>query len=59
VAKLVLVVVLVALISIIGSAGNKAKKLGDAALLIKVQPRGKLALLTGITVVILAVYIFH
>lgn len=59
IAKLVLVMILGTLIVIITSKGNKAQ-LGDtAAQLKKIEPIGKIALLTGIIIVILAVYIFH
>lgn len=57
--KLVLVLMLGALIGIISSIVKKAKK-GDAeAQLKKVEPLGKLALLTGLAIVIIAVYVFR
>jgi uncharacterized membrane protein len=57
--KLVLVLALAAFIGIIGSFVKKAKK-GDAESYLKKIPLlGKLALLTALTIVVLAVYIFH
>ena len=59
IAKLVLVLALAAFIGIIGSFAKKAKK-GDAEkFLKKIEPLGKLALLTALTIVVLAVFIFH
>ena len=58
-AKLILVLALAAFIGIISSTAKKAKK-GDAEThLKKIELLGKLALLTGLTIVVLAVYIFH
>ena len=58
-AKLVLVLALGALIGIISSTARKAKK-GDAAVhLKKIATLGKMALLTGLAIVVLAVYNFH
>ncbi|GJM31441.1 MAG: hypothetical protein DHS20C18_04420 [Saprospiraceae bacterium] len=57
--KLVLVIVLGALIGIITATSKKAIA-GDAAThLKKIEPLGKLSLLTAIAIVVLAVYIFH
>jgi len=57
--KLVLVAMLILLISLIGRAGKKAKN-GDAEVqLKKMETLGKLTLLTGIAIVIVAVNIFH
>ena len=57
--KLALVLVLAALIGIISSYARKAKE-GDTELYLKkIEILGKLALLTAIIIVILAVYIFH
>ena len=57
--KLVLVLVLAAFVGIISSFAKKAKK-GDAETYIKkIPPLGKLALLTALTIVVLAVFVFH
>jgi len=57
--KLVLVAILIVLISLIGIAAKKAKN-GDAAVqLKKMETLGKLTLLTGIAIVIVAVNVFH
>ena len=57
--KLALVLVLAALIGIISSYARKAKE-GDTELYLKkIETLGKLALLTAVTIVVLAVYIFH
>ena len=57
--KLVLVVVLIGLISYIGSLTKKAKQ-GDAETqLNKMAQVGKFTLMLGLTIVILAVFIFH
>ena len=59
ISKLVLVLMLASLIGIIGSIVKKAKK-GDAEIqLKKAEPLGKLALLTGLAIVIIAVYVFR
>lgn len=59
IAKLVLVVVLGALIGIISSMGRKAKQ-GDAEVQFKkIEPLGKISMLTGLAILILAVYFFH
>lgn len=59
IAKLVLVLVLAALIGIITSIGKKARHGDVEAQLKKIQPLGKIALLTGLMIVVLAVYFFH
>lgn len=59
IAKLVLVLVLAALIGIITSIGKKASQGDTEAQLKKIQPLGKIALLTGVMIVVLAVYFFH
>lgn len=57
--KLVLVLVLAALVGIISSKAKKAK-LGDTELYLnKIRPLGMLSLLIGLTIVILAVSVFH
>ncbi|MES1218455.1 MAG: hypothetical protein ABUT20_23310 [Bacteroidota bacterium] len=57
--KLSLVAILIILISLIGIAAKKAKN-GDAAVqLKKMETLGKLTLITGIAIVIVAVNIFH
>lgn len=59
IAKLLLVMILFSLMGIIGAAVKKAKK-GDAeSYLKKIEALGKVSLLTAITIIILAVYIFH
>jgi uncharacterized membrane protein len=59
IAKLSLFLVLAALIGIIGSNVRKAKQ-GDAQIhLSKIPPLGRLALLTSVAIVILAVLVFH
>jgi uncharacterized membrane protein len=59
IAKLVLVLLLAALIGIISSKAKKAKK-GDAEIqLKKMEPLGKIAMITALTIVVLAVYVFH
>jgi uncharacterized membrane protein len=57
--KLVLVLVLVILLFLIHKGTQKTKKDDAAKNLKKIEPLGKLTLLTGITIVIIAVYIFH
>jgi len=58
-AKLGLVLVLILLIGIITMNANKAKK-GDAeTYLKKIEPLGKISLLVGLTIIVLAVYVFH
>ena len=54
-----LVLALAAFIGIISSAANKAKKSDAETHLKKIESLGKLALLTGLAIVVLAVYIFH
>jgi uncharacterized membrane protein len=57
--KLVLVLILILLVSIITINANKAKK-GDAEKhLKKIQPLGRISLLVGLTIIVLAVYVFH
>lgn len=57
--KLILVLVLGALIGIISSTAKKAQK-GDAEKhLKKIATLGKLAMITGLTIVVLAVLTFH
>ena len=59
IAKLTLVLVLATLVGIIGSLGRKASE-GDAeAQFKKIEPLGKITLLIGLTIIILAVSIFH
>lgn len=57
--KLILVLTLAALIGIITSIGKKANQENAEAQFKKIEPLGKIALLTGLVIVILAVYIFH
>jgi uncharacterized membrane protein len=57
-AKLLLVLVLAALIGIISGKVRKAKT-GDSSQLRMVEPLGKVSLLTGILIVVLAVLVFH
>ena len=59
IAKLVLVLVLAALIGIITSIGKKAQQGDSEAHFRKIEPLGKIALLTGVMIVVLAVYFFH
>lgn len=56
--KLVLVILLAAIVGIISSKVRKAKN-GDASQLKSIPTLGRFGLLTGILIVILAVYIFH
>lgn len=59
VVKLSLVGILIVLITLIGIAGRKAKK-GDAVIqLKKMEALGKMTLLVGLAIVIVAVNIFH
>ena len=59
IAKLILVLILGGLIGVLSSMAKKAKQ-GDAALYLKkMEPIGKTTLLIGITIVILAVLVFH
>lgn len=57
-AKLILYVVLGGLIGIMSAALKKAKK-GQQEQLLKIKKLGPIALLTGITIVVLAVSTFH
>lgn len=59
ISKLVLVIVLVIQIAIINSIGKKAYKSDTEKLLKKIEPLGKISMLTGLIILILAVYIFH
>lgn len=59
IAKLVLVLVLASLIGIIGSIGKKAKKGDTETHLNRMAPFGKIAMVVAITIIILAVLIFH
>ena len=57
--KLALVLVLIILISLLGVAGKKAKN-GDAENQFKkMEILGKLTLLTGVAIVVIAVSVFH
>lgn len=57
--KLALVVVLVVLITVITTYGNKAKKGDVESNLNKIRPLGGLSLLTGLAIVVVAVLAFH
>ncbi|MFC2100851.1 hypothetical protein ACFLRZ_03375 [Bacteroidota bacterium] len=59
IAKLVLVVLLAALIGMISAAAKKAKKSNMETHFKKIQTLGKVSLLTGLTIVVLAVFYFH
>ncbi|MHB1278568.1 MAG: hypothetical protein ACYC1Q_09220 [Bacteroidia bacterium] len=59
IAKLMLVLVLGALIGIITSIGKKAAQGDMEVQLKKMQPFGQIALLTSLTIVVLAVYFFR
>ena len=58
-AKLALVLLLGALIGIISSRGRKARETNSEEALAKIQPIGKISLLTALAIVILAVLTFH
>lgn len=58
IAKLALVLSLVVMITILGIATNRAKK-GDLSGLKKIATIGRVALLTSITIIVLAVLIFR
>ena len=58
IAKLVLVLVLATLIGIISSTVRKAKT-GRPEILKRVRPLGMLTLLTSISIIVLAVLVFH
>lgn len=58
IAKLLLVVLLTLMIIVSGMAARKAKK-GDLSGLKMIRKLGPIALITGITIVILAVLVFH
>ena len=57
--KLILVFILAILILLIGRGTKKAYKGNAEGNLKKIEPLGKLTLIIGITIVILAVNIFH
>ena len=57
--KLVLVIILVLLIILINISSGKAKKADAAGQLKKMEQFGKMTLLIGLVIVILAVNIFH
>jgi putative copper export protein len=57
--KLVLVMVLCFLLLFIGRGARKAYVENTEENLKKIEPMGKLTLIIGITIIILAVYIFH
>lgn len=59
IAKLVLVVVLIVTISIISVAANRARKGDTEAQLKKIQSLGKISLLAGLAIVVLAVLVFR
>jgi len=58
-AKLILVLVLVALILILSNWANKASQGEAATYLPKIPQLGRLSLLTGLAIVLLAVLVFH
>lgn len=58
IAKLALVLILIILISMIGIQTKKAK-LGDISAMNKMKQMGKMTLLVGIAIVVLAVKVFH
>ena len=57
--KLILVLVLGALVGIISSYAKKAAKGDTEKYLKKIKPFGILSLITGLAIVIIAVYFFH
>lgn len=57
--KLVLVLVLVAMMWIVDAAVSQAKKQQNPSIMKKVKPLGRAALVVALTIVVLAVYIFH
>ncbi len=59
IAKLALVLILATLIGLITSAAKKAKTSDAEKHLKQIEMLGKLSLLTGLTIVILAVLVFH
>ena len=59
IAKLVLVLVLATLIGLISSAARKAKSSDADRHLKRIQMLGKITLLAGVTIVSLAVFVFH
>ena len=58
-AKLCLVGLLVIMVSVITVIAKKAKREGNAAMLMKLKPFGIINFLIGITIVVLAVLSFH
>lgn len=58
IAKLALVLVLITLIAILGSIAQKAKKGNPEIYLKKIKILGRFSLLTGISIIILAIYNF-
>jgi uncharacterized membrane protein len=59
IAKLILVLVLIILIALIGIGSKKARNADPAVQLKKMEALGKMTLVVGIIIVILAVCIFH
>ena len=59
IAKLILVALLLISVSLILFIVRKSKKRGNPALLAKIKPIGMLNFLLGLTIVVLAVLIFH
>lgn len=59
IAKLFMVLVLIGLVYTINVYANKAKKGDTDTYLKKIPPVGRIALLFGVSIVILAVYMFH
>lgn len=57
--KLILVFLLVILVTVIILKVRKSKKEGNPALLAKIKPIGIMNFLLGVTIVVLAVLIFH
>lgn len=57
--KLALVILLMILVTLIGRGAKKAAAGDAAANLMKIAPLGKLTLLVGIAIIILAIKIFH
>jgi uncharacterized membrane protein len=58
IAKLTMVIFLVILVALLTTAGAKFKK-GDASQIKILKPLGRLALITSIVIVVLAVSVFH
>jgi uncharacterized membrane protein len=57
--KLTLVLVLVIILTLINSSSKKARQSDAAGQLKKMEQLGKMTLIIGLTIVVLAVYIFH